>query len=45
LSLFDINDDLEDQMFRVLAAVLHCGNITFKGAGEGCEIENAESRS
>jgi len=44
LSLFDINAELEDQMFRVLAAVLHCGNITFKAAGEGCEIENAQAQ-
>jgi myosin heavy subunit len=44
LSLFDINADLEDQMFRVLAAVLHCGNITFKAAGEGCAIENPQAR-
>ena len=44
LSLFDINDELESQMFRILASVLHIGNITFKDEGEGCVLTNDDAK-
>ena len=44
LSLFDITDDLEHQMFRILASVLHIGNITFKDEGEGSVLDSADSK-
>ena len=43
LALFDINDELENQMFRVLASVLHIGNITFKDDGEGCVLDGPDA--
>jgi len=43
LALFDINEELESQMFRILAAVLHLGNICFKGEGEGSVLDGPGS--
>jgi len=34
LKLFDISPELEDKMFKILASVLHLGNIGFKGKGD-----------
>merc|ERR1712063_103511 len=45
LALFDITGDLEHQMFCILAAVLHIGNITFKAEGEGCALESEEAKN
>ena len=44
LALFDVSPDLEDQMFRVLASVLHLGNISYKEKADGSELEGSESR-
>lgn len=43
LALFDITEELEYQMFKILAAVLHLGNIGFVTVGEGNKIDGPES--
>lgn len=43
--MFDVSPDLEDQMFRVLAAVLHLGNISYKEKADGSELEGGDSRT
>merc|ERR1712063_150300 len=44
LALFDISGDLEHQMFCILAAVLHIGNITFKAEGEGSALDSDDAK-
>mmetsp|Transcript_23950 Transcript_23950/g.40168 ORF Transcript_23950/g.40168 Transcript_23950/m.40168 type:complete len:863 (-) Transcript_23950:420-3008(-) len=42
LKLFDISPELEDKMFRILASVLHLGNVNFKG-DDKADWANADS--
>ena len=42
LKIFDISPEIEDKMFRILASVLHLGNVCFKG-DDKADWANADS--
>jgi myosin heavy subunit len=44
LKIFEISDEVQHNMFKIVAAVLHLCNIEFKEAGEGSEVKNDASR-
>ena len=43
LRLFEVSEEVEEDLFRILASVLHLGNTTYKGQGEGSQLENPKA--
>jgi myosin heavy subunit len=43
LRLFEVSEEVEDNLFKILASVLHLGNTTYKNQGEGSQLENSKA--
>ena len=40
MKVIGMTDDEQSEVFRLVASVLHVGNIEFKAGGKGAEIDN-----
>ena len=42
MSALNVDEEQQQSIFKVLAAILHLGNVEMKAKAEGCEVTNTD---